>query len=376
MVTAPSSLSGCRFVVERSARWLAGLALLLGVGHARAEDIESRPINPAELCGMYWTIDADWLPYCRTQRLGELRQTIRRAVVVVHGKNRNAKSYFDAVTRLAREEGHADDTLVIGMQFLTRADAATHRLPANMLYWDTDGWKHGHKALNGSRLSSFEVLDRLLRRLIDQNPNLEQIIIAGHSAGAQFVQKHALGRKLDTSDWKGQLRYVVTNPGTYMYLTRERPEETKACKADYNDYRFGVERNPLEYFVGTSPDSLWKNLAEFPVTILLGDEDTEQEDGDNSCPALAQGKNRFERGKHFYRLTSKELPAHVPGADVSRFQLRTVRYVGHDFQRMWDSRCGRDMLFGKGQCPTMPSALPHPPRAAFPIQRPQGARSR
>ncbi|HWO13003.1 MAG TPA: hypothetical protein VNN80_26065 [Polyangiaceae bacterium] len=373
MVTALTRVS--RFLFERSAPWLAGLSFLLGVGDARAENIEARPINATELCNMYWTVDADWLPYCRTQRLGEIRPNIRRAVVVVHGKQRNAKRYFDAVTRLAAEEGHADDTLVIALQFLTRADAVEHKLPATMLYWDTDGWKHGQKALNGARLSSFEVLDRVLRRLIDQNPNLEEIVIAGHSAGAQFVQKHSLGRRLDTAGWKGQLRYLVTNPGTYMYLTGERPEGTSGCKDNYNSYRFGIEDIHLEYFLGTSPDSMWKHLAEYPLTILLGDEDTDQEDGDNSCPALAQGKNRFERGKNFFRLTLKELPARVPGADTSRFQLRTVRYVGHDFERMWDSRCGRALLFGNGECPSTPTAPPHPPRAAFPIERPRAHRT-
>ena len=65
----------------------------------------------------------------------------------------------------------------------------------------------------------------------------------------------------------------------------------------------------------------------------------------------------------------------MPGADTSRFQLRTVRYVGHDFERMWDSRCGRALLFGNGECPSTPTAPPHPPRAAFPIERPRAHRT-
>lgn len=349
-------------MLERSLRWLVGLALLFSSARAVADDTEGRPIDAAGLCKMFWGIGTDSLTYCRNERLGEVRPAMRRAVVVVHGKQRNAQSYFDAVSRLAAEEGRSSDTLLIGLQFLNRADTVAHQLPGNVLYWDTEGWKHGLKSLNGSKISSFEVLDVVLQRLIDFNPNLEQIVIAGHSAGAQFVQKHAAARRVDVSAWKGQLHYVVTNAGSYMYLNGERPAGTRGCKRDYNDYRYGIEHNRLEYFDGTSPDSLWKKFSEFPVTIMLGSEDTDEKDGDRSCPAMAQGKNRLERGKHFHRLTSQALPSHVPGVDLSKLRLRLIPHVGHEFERMWDSRCGRDLLFGSGQCPSS-----SPPRAAFPL---------
>ena len=356
-----------RSLRARPRSWLALLPLLLGTSLASAEENEARAITGEELCKTHWTIDLDWLPYCRNQRIGELRANIRRAVIVIHGKQRNAKNYFDAVSRLANEEGRAQDTLVIALQFLTQTDVSANKLPSSMLYWDKEGWKHGNKSVNGAHLSSFEVLDRVLKRLVDQNPNLEQIVIAGHSAGAQFLQKHAAARRLDTSGWKAQLNYVIANPGTYMYLTDERPEVPKACKDTFNDYRYGIEKNRLDYFLGTSPDSMWKKLAQYPVTLMLGDEDTDEREGDTSCPALAQGKNRFERGKHFYRLTMKNFPSHAPGADPSRFRLLVVPHVGHDFERMWDSRCGRDLLFGKGECASSPPASSPPPRAAFPL---------
>jgi pimeloyl-ACP methyl ester carboxylesterase len=356
-----SALPSRRCIFERSLPWLAALWLLFSSAGAAADEPEARTIDAAGLCKMYWGIGADQLTYCRNERMGEMRPAMRRAVVIVHGKNRNAQNYFDAVSRLAAEEGRAQDTLLIAVQFLTRADTVAHQLPSNVLYWDTEGWKSGMKSLNGSKISSFEVLDEMLERLIEYNPNLDQIVIAGHSAGAQFVQKHAAARHLDVSAWKGQLHYVVTNAGTYMYLSGERPASTHACKRDYNNYRYGIEQNRVEYFGSTSPDSLWKKFTEFPVTILLGTEDTEQ-DGDRTCAAMAQGPNRFERGKHFHRLTAQALPSHVPGAALSKLRLRIIPHVGHDFERMWDSRCGRDLLFGSGECQSSP-----PPRAAFPL---------
>lgn len=325
-----------------------------------APDPEHQPLATEEVCKTHWTIEDDWLPYCRTQRLGEERQGIRRAVVVIHGKQRNAKSYFDAVNRLANEEGRQDDTLVIALQFLTQPDVVANKLSKQVLFWEREGWKHGAKSSNGPHLSSFEVLDRVLKRLIDQNPNLAQITIAGHSAGGQFVQKHASARRLDTTAWKGQLHYVVTNPGSYMYLTSKRPGPTSGCKDTYNEYRYGPEDNNVAYFSGTSPDSLWTNLAEYPVTLLLGDQDTEPPD-DTSCEATAQGKDRFERGKHFHRLTLENQPAHLK-KPLTRFRLHVIPQIGHEFERIWDSRCGRQLLFGDGTCRSAP-----PPKAAFPL---------
>src|SRR5688572_21821140 len=70
-----------------------GLVLLLSLsslGSAHAAD-EGKPLTREELRKTHWTIEADWLLYCRNHRLGEARQNIRRAVVAIHGKQRNAK---------------------------------------------------------------------------------------------------------------------------------------------------------------------------------------------------------------------------------------------------------------------------------------------
>lgn len=319
-------------------------------------------IGDDELCKYHWTIGDAWLPYCRTERLGETREHVERAIVVIHGKNRNAKSYFDLTERLAGQEGLGRETQIIALQFLTPADIKALGLPAQYLTWTRDGWKHGFKSTNGPQISSFEVLDKLLSRLIVQNPKLKRITIAGHSAGAQFAQRHALGRKLDTSAFQGELHYVVANAGSYMYLTPDRAGPVAGCKKTYNHYRYGYEDNALDYFGGTSPDSLWKNLASARVTVLLGKSDTETADTDRSCPARAQGPNRLERGRNFHRLTLKHLPAHFAASDFARFQLQIVSGVGHDFERMWDSRCGRALIFGRGICVATP-----PPKAAFPL---------
>ncbi len=317
-------------------------------------------ISEDDLCKTHITVDESFIPYCRNERLGEPRDSIRRAVVLIHGKLRNARTYYRTVEDIAQRSGGLQDTLLFALQFLTLADVQKHKLPKHFLYWSKEGWKDGHRSQNGPELSSFDVLDRVVKRLIEQNPNLETIVIAGHSAGAQFAQRHALGRKVETSSWKGELKYVIANPGSYMYLVPERTGSFDRCKETYNDYRYGHEDNRVEYFRATSPDSLWKRFGSAQVTIFLGNRDTDPSDTDQSCEARAQGQSRYERGLQFFNLTQRSWPSHVSGKGA--FQLQIAPGIAHEFAKMWDSRCGRFLLLGRSSCHRQP-----PPAASFPV---------
>src|SRR6202044_3234373 len=83
-------------------------------------------------------------------------------------------------------------TLLIGPQFLESVDAQAHQLPGNVLRWTGNEWMGGENAENAS-ISSYEVVDVLLAKLGDRRtfPNLKLVVLAGHSAGGQFVQRYA-----------------------------------------------------------------------------------------------------------------------------------------------------------------------------------------
>src|SRR3984893_19299219 len=70
--------------------------------------------------------------------------------------------------------------------------------------------------------SSFEVLDALLARLADRRlfPNLNQVVVAGHSGGAQVVQRYAIAGKGELALTRQGIgvRYVVANPSSYAYF--------------------------------------------------------------------------------------------------------------------------------------------------------------
>ena len=78
------------------------------------------------------------IPYYRTYRLGTSNRDIKRAIIVIHGVNRNADSYFSHVVRATRAEQRLAETLIVAPQFRTRADDP----PRGEHFW-SGGWSSG-----------------------------------------------------------------------------------------------------------------------------------------------------------------------------------------------------------------------------------------
>ena len=96
-----------------------------------------------------------------------------------------------------------------------------------------------------------QVLDDLLRSLDDRQRL--PALAAGHSGGAQLVQRYAVLNNVDGPLRRDglALRYVIANPSSYLYLTNERPRpdgkrapyERGICPT-YNQYKYGTDKLP------------------------------------------------------------------------------------------------------------------------------------
>jgi pimeloyl-ACP methyl ester carboxylesterase len=195
------------------------LALLIGFG-AQAALAEEGPASlPVAVVvdGRLAVGDAA-LPVFTSKDWSQPLPDIRRAVIVVHGYERNAADYARNMMAL----GPPADTLVIAPQFLAPEDIAAHHLPETVLRWDREEWLDGNSALGPAPLSAFDGFDAIFARLADRAafPNLSQIVLAGFSAGGQVVQRYAaVGKGEDAVP----LRFVIGSPGTYAYFGDERP---------------------------------------------------------------------------------------------------------------------------------------------------------
>ena len=119
---------------------------------------------------------------------------IERVLIIVHGRLRNAQTYLQSGEHAAELAGQSATTLVIAPQFLNETDVAQHPVADTVLRWQGNEWMAGGESTAPFRLSSYDALDEIIARLGDrqQFPDLKQIVVAGHSGGAQVVQRYAL----------------------------------------------------------------------------------------------------------------------------------------------------------------------------------------
>nr|WP_204950444.1 alpha/beta hydrolase [Methylopila capsulata] len=317
------------------------------------------------------------LPVGAGTRLGALRlyasqsldapdPAVRRAIVLVHGRLRNADVYFrSAETARAAAGEQAAGALLVAPQFLADPDAdLAGGLPPDALRWTPEGWMGGEAATAPAPISSFEALDALVARLADRRlfPNLAEIVVAGHSGGGQVVQRYAATSQeadalaKDRAPGGAVVRFVVANPSSYLYFSPERPMagggfaalDLATCpRADR--WKYGLADRP-PYAAGRSGAEIEAAYLSRDLTMLLGAEDRNPNHPalDKSCAAEAQGPNRMERGLAYARYLAARHGA------AFRHVVRVVPGVGHDGDGMFTSPCGVEALFASEPCPAAP----------------------
>ncbi|MCA3917573.1 MAG: alpha/beta hydrolase, partial [Burkholderia sp.] len=168
------------------------------------------------------------LPVYADHLLDHAAPDVTRVFIVIHGTLRNADAYYASGRKVVERAGASGNgTIVVAPQFLTRADTRAFSLPASTLAWTQEGWKGGEPARQPGPISSFAALDALLAHFADRSlyPSLTTVVVIGHSAGAQLLQRYAVaGREGDALARTGiAVRYVVANPSSYLYFDDERP---------------------------------------------------------------------------------------------------------------------------------------------------------
>lgn len=304
--------------------------------------------TPAGLFQEPLYLSADWtMPQPR----------VERAVIVIHGKLRNAGTYYRTAERARAAAGMAPAaTLLIAPQFLATIDTRALHLPANVLRWKGNAWMGGEPSADGASLSSYAVLDAIARRLADRRlfPNLRRVVFIGHSGGAQVVQRYAVAaRGVHALAQAGiAVSYLVANPSSYAYFDAQRPTasggfapyDAAACPG-FDRWKYGM-RDRAPYLAGRSPALLEAGYARRAVTYLVGGRDTDPTQAalDRSCPAEAQGSNRMARGRAYFRYLQMR---HPQGLNQ---QFHVVPGVGHDGARMLTSPCALAVAFGVKTC--------------------------
>ena len=298
----------------------------------------------------------EWLSYpagperslfYRTYPLDKANPALTRALVVVHGAGRNADHYFSTAAAAAFLANALQDTEVISIRLASNQAPCQDALAANEVSWNCESWRSGGIAANSDRVNSFEFVDGVLRKLARKGvfPNLRSIVVAGFSAGGQYVNRYAMSNTVH--DKLGvPVSYVVGSPSSYAYPEPLRPNadgsvfrpfpDARNCTA-YDRWPYGFN-NRSGYSAALTDEQIRTQLVSRPVTYLLGGLDTLPLFGfDSSCPAMAQGPTRLARGEAYFKLVTEKY-----GAAHKKI---VIPNCGHNDRCMFTSETALPALF-------------------------------
>jgi pimeloyl-ACP methyl ester carboxylesterase len=290
----------------------------------------------------------------RTHSLDKRNDRIRTALIMVHGTNRNADHYFQTAAAAAFLAASLEDAIVIAPRVASADGSCRDQLAENEISWSCggDSWRSGGMSASHKELSSFDFMDAILKKLANKTlfPNLSAIVVAGHSAGGQFVARYEMANRVHET-LGVPVSYVVSNPSSYAWpdVTRPLPvddaapanavlgwkeekphvnftygafEGTAACP-NYDRWPAGLTQRTAGYTKGMSDEQLKKQLVTRPTTYLLSQVDTLPLGGfDSSCTAMAQGATRRARGEAYAKFVNEKLGA--------KHSIQIVSECGHN----------------------------------------------
>lgn len=317
----------------------------------------------------------------RTYPLETKNENITRAFVFVHGILRDADNHFRTALAAAFLANTLKDAVIVAPRFASNSsapgnDAGNCRdtLARDEANWICDNqrpdtWRSGGTDVAANTLSSFDFVDEILRRLARKDifPNLKSIVVAGHSAGGQFVTRYEMLNQVD--DKLGvPVSYVVANPSAYAYVDNLRPTasafaattpaaqggsvsssanpspaflpygDAKNCTG-YDIWPYGLRTRP-RYSSTLTDEQITRQLVVRSVTYLLGEADVLPLGiFDTSCPAMAQGPTRLGRGIAFHKYVNENLHAH--------HGLAIVPFCSHSQRCMFTSDVALPLMFPK-----------------------------
>ena len=318
----------------------------------------------------------------RTYPLETKNENITRAFVFVHGILRDADNHFRTALAAAFLADTLKGTVIVAPRFASNSSAPGNEtgncgdtLASDEANWICDNqrpdtWRSGGTEIAGNKLSSFDLMDEILRRLARKEvfPNLKTIVVAGHSAGGQFVIRYEMLNQVH--DKLGiEISYLVANPSSYAYVDSLRPTpsafpakvsataqgaaaatnpnasaaflpfaDAKNCTG-YDTWPYGLRGRPA-YASSLSAEQITKQLVARSVTYLLGEADVLPLGiFDTSCPAVAQGPTRLARGLAFHRYVNENLHA--------RHGAIVVPFCSHSQRCMFTSDVALPLMFPK-----------------------------
>ena len=296
---------------------------------------------------------------------------IRRLVLVQSGSPRNSWGYaalmrnnllcasMDTSVRV-----DWNSIMIAAPQWFNQHDRDAGAAQATDLYWTDNEWAYGPMSTGPVQsVSTFDVTDALIDQYFGDKstfPNLESIVIAGHSEGGSLVQRYAMLRKPDGND--ARISHFAANSGSYAWPIDTRPA-SGSCAAQMNVWPYGLQDSSSSDVAPYAKSWFSKSKvleAYYGRTIhfLLGDQDNGR--GDPHCQADFEGPNHLVKGKNLQTAEGAR------GQQAHTWDI--VAGAGHVDYQMFSARQSQHYLFISGMSPP-PIAKPSTATSA-PLAKP------
>lgn len=240
-----------------------------------------------------------------------------------------------------------DEILIAAPTWFATVDASAGSAQSNDLVFNGGNWATGVNSAgpNGASISSFEALDDLVNKFFDKStyPNLQHVVIAGHSLGGSFTQHYAMLRKSNSAQ-DSQISYFVGNPGSYVYPTSDRPVQNPGgnCASTADSWSYGLQNLPPYGNGQGSTSSIASRYYGRNIMYALGLDDNEG--GDSHCEAQYQGTSHLTRGQNFQRELQSANGGNVPSSQ----QFNYVPNVAHEDYLIFSDPNSQQFLFAQG----------------------------
>ena len=240
-----------------------------------------------------------------------------------------------------------DEILIAAPTWFSTNDASAGSAQSNDLVFSGGSWATGVNSAgpNGVSISSFEALDNLVNKFLDKDtyPNVQHVVIAGHSLGGSFTQHYAMLRKSNLAQ-DDMLSYFVGNPGSYVWPTSNRPVQNPGgnCASTADQWGYGLQNLPPYGNGQGNVGDLASRYYGRNVMYALGLQDNEG--GDSHCEAQYQGSSHLTRGQNFQNELKSANNGNVPSSQ----QFNYVANVAHEDYLIFSDPNSQHFLFAQG----------------------------
>lgn len=296
------------------------------------------------------------IPYASNMTLHEEHDEVIRLILAIHSSSYNPDTYLEnSLLLLGDDDKLNKETLIVAPAFY-RKDKTN--ISDSVIWSVSPFWGSSRALYRGEKikLSAYEILDDILTRIITSKhfKNLSEIIILGHSAGGQLVNRYAASNTIENTvaqEHHVSMRYLVMAPSSYVYLDGKRVKKYEnnrftfpfGANKKYNYWGYGLEHlYGYHKRHGITAETIRFQYQYRKVLYLVGERDTKAYALDKSSSAMREGENRLERLKIYYNYLKSYY-----GDEIAEYHsMAIIPNAGHSGRVLMSSKQGKKFILG------------------------------